>query len=156
MNLESLLDSLLKEGKIKKQETDTNYLNGLLIAARRNFLSAEYNLKGEFAETVFKSAYDGLLQVSRVILLLNGYRPADGGQHQTTFSVAGLMLGRQFKDLIEKISRYRVKRNRVIYHPVDFISKKEAVGIIESSREYWVVVKQYLKKRNKQLELFDF
>lgn len=29
MNLENLLDKLLKEGKIKKQDTDVHYLNGL-------------------------------------------------------------------------------------------------------------------------------
>lgn len=71
MNLENLLNKLLKEDKIKKQKTDISFLNGLLDSARQNFSSAEYNLKGCFYETAFKSAYDGLLQISRVILLLN-------------------------------------------------------------------------------------
>jgi len=37
MNLENLLDKLLRESKIKKQDTDINYLNGLLGSARQNF-----------------------------------------------------------------------------------------------------------------------
>ena len=37
----------------------------------------KYNLEGGFYETAFKSTYDGLLQISRAILLLNGYRPDD-------------------------------------------------------------------------------
>jgi len=123
MNLENLLDKLLRESKIKKQDTDINYLNGLLGSARQNFSSAKYNLDGDFYETAFKSAYDGLLQISRVVLLLNGYRPDDGEQHKTTFIVAGAILGEGFKELIERIDRYRIKRNRAIYQPVDFYLK---------------------------------
>ena len=111
MNLENLLDKLLKEGKIKKQDTDVHYLNGLLNAAHNNFRAAKYNLDGGFLDTAFKSAYDGLLQISRVVLFLNGYRPDDGEQHKTTFMVAGSLLGDDFADLIGRIDRYRIKRN---------------------------------------------
>jgi len=156
MNSKNLLDKLLRESKIKKQDTDINYLNGLLGSARQNFSSAKYNLDGDFYETAFKSAYDGLLQISRVVLLLNGYRPDDGEQHKTTFIVAGAILGEGFKELIERIDRYRIKRNRAIYQPVDFLSKSEAEGILEAAQEYWNVVKKYLKGKNPQLELFNF
>ena len=155
-NLENLLAKLLEEGKIKKQETDINYLNGLLSAAHQNFSAAKYNFDGEFMDTAFKSAYDGLLQISRVILLLNGYRPDDGEQHKTTFLVAGAFLGKEFDDLIAKIDRYRIKRNNAVYQPINFISKSEVSGILESSKEFWIAVKKYLKENNNQLELFDF
>lgn len=156
MNLRNLLNRLLKEGKVKKQSTDANYLKGLLNSAWQNFLSAKYNLKGGFYETAFKSTYDGLLQISRLILLLNGYRPDDGEQHKTTFIVAGAILGRDFEELIERIDRYRIKRNRVIYQPITFISKNEAEEILEAAKEYWQSVKKYLKEKDPQLELFDF
>jgi len=156
MNLKKLLDKLLKENKIRKQDTDINYLDGLINSARQNFLSAKYNLEGHFYETAFKSAYDGLLQISRVILLLNRYRPDDGEQHKTTFIVAGAILGEEFRELIERIDRYRVKRNRAIYQPIDFLSKSEAEGIMEVAEEYWGVAKDYLKRENDQLKLFEF
>jgi uncharacterized protein (UPF0332 family) len=156
MNLKKLLDKLLKEGKIRKQDTDINYLNGLLNSARQNFSSAKYNLEGGFYETAFKSAYDGLLQISRAILLLNGYRPDDGEQHKTTFMVAGVILGKEFKELIERIDRYRIKRNKAIYQPMTFISKSEAEGILETAKEYWYSVRKHLKEKNLQLKLFDF
>lgn len=156
MSLEDLLNKLLKEGKIKRQDTDVNYLNGLLGSAQQNFLSAKYNLSGGFYMTAFKSAYDGLLQISRVILFLNGYRPDDGEQHKTTFMMAGATLGEEFNELIERIDRYRVKRNRAIYQPIDFLSKSEAEGILETAKEYWHSVKRYLREKNPQLELFDF
>jgi hypothetical protein len=103
-NLENLLNKLSKEGKIKKQNVDINFLNGLLSGAHQNFLAAQYNLDGGFADTAFKSAYDGLLQISRVILFLNGYRSDDGEQHKTTFLIAGALLGDDFSELIGKIA----------------------------------------------------
>jgi hypothetical protein len=35
MSLEDLLDRLIKEGKLKKQQTDIDYLNNLLDAAKK-------------------------------------------------------------------------------------------------------------------------
>lgn len=37
MNLENLLNKLLKEEKIRRQGTDINFLNSLLNAAHHNF-----------------------------------------------------------------------------------------------------------------------
>ena len=91
MNLESLLNNLLKEGKLKKQSTDINYLNNLLVAAKRNFEAAVL-VKDKVDEAAFKLVYDGLLQIGRVIVLLNGYRPDDGEQHKTTFLVYVVVL----------------------------------------------------------------
>ncbi len=156
MNLENLLNKLLKEGKIKRQTTDASYLNGLLGSARQNFLAAGHNLKNEFPETAFKAAYDGLLQISRVVLLINGYRPDDGEQHKTTFLVVGAILGKDFEELINRIDRYRIKRNNAIYQPIDFLSASEAKEIVKAAEEYWGVVKNYLKSKDSQLELFDF
>lgn len=156
MNLEELLENLLREGKIKKQTTDVSFLNASLDAAKHNLKAAEYNLNGGYWDTAFKSAYDGLLQISRVILLLSGYRPDDGEQHKTTFRVAGALLGNDFSELIDKIDRYRIKRNNVIYKPLAPISKREAEGIFKSAHDYWAKVKIYLKDKNKQLELFEF
>jgi len=156
MNLENLLNQLEKEGKIKRQQTDTSYLNGLLHASSQNFAAAKYNLAGGYADTAFKSAYDGVLQISRVILLLNGYRPDDGEQHKTTFLVAGALLGGEFADLIDKIDRSRIKRNNIMYQPLNAISKSEAENILISAEEFWFKVKKYLKSKSKQLELFDF
>lgn len=156
MNLDELLNKLLKEGKIKKQDASTDYLNGLLEAAQRNFLAAKYNLKNNFPEIAFKAAYDGMLQISRSILLSNGFRPDDGEQHKTTFLVAGMLIGQDIEDLIGRIDRYRIKRNQAVYQPRGLLSASEAEGIIITAEEYWKVAKNYLKKKNNQLELFDF
>lgn len=153
MNLENLLSRLLKERKIKKQAADINYLDNLLAAAKRNFEAAAL-LKDKVDEASFKLVYDGLLQIGRVVVLLKGYRPDDGGQHKTTFTVAGELLGDGFHDLIEKIQKFRIKRNDCIYEPKDFISKAETEAIFKTAKEFWHKVRNYLEEKNPQLKLF--
>jgi len=153
MNLEKSLSELLRKGKLKKQDADIHFLNDLLLAARRNFEAAAL-VRGKIDEASFKLVYDGLLQIGRVILLLNGYRPDDGEQHKTTFAVAGEMLGDDFADLIQKIQKYRVKRNDCVYEPKGLVGKAETEAIFTTAHEFWRKVKRYLEKKNPQLKLF--
>jgi len=154
-SLEILLRELLKQGKLKKQKTGRPYIEGLLQSAENNFCSALANIS-HFNETAFKSAYDGILQISRVVVFVNGYRPHDGGQHKTTLIVSGAFIGEESEALMRKLDRYRKRRNENIYHPVDLISYKEAKAIIDSAKEYYCIVKRYLRGVDPQLELFSF
>jgi len=153
MSSEELLNRLTREGKLKRQRTDTAYLNNLIEAAKRNFEAASL-VKGKVDEAAFKLFYDGLLQIGRVILLLNGYLPDNGEQHKTTFSVAGEFLGSEFSSLIIKIQKFRIKRNDCIYEPMGLISKSETDAIYKTPQEFWHKVTEYLRKMNPQLELF--
>ena len=153
MNLENTLNGLLKQGKLKKQKTDIGYLNKMLNAAERNFKAAAL-VKNKVDEASFKLIYDGLLQIGRVILLLNGYRPDDGEQHKTTFTAAGELLGKEYHNLINKIQKFRIKRNICVYEPRGLITKAETEAILKTSREFWHKVRSYLEKKNPQLKLF--
>lgn len=153
MSLKNLLNNLIKEGKLKRQDTGIDYLNNLLDAAQRNFEAASF-VKGKVDEAAFKLVYDGLLQIGRVILFLNGYRPDNGEQHKTTFYVAGEFLGKEFNDLIKKIQKFRIKRNDCIYEPRGLISGSDAEAIYKTSQEFWSKAKAYLQKQNPQLKLF--
>lgn len=155
MSLERTLQNLIRLGKLKKQNTDTAYINGLLEAAHRNF-EAALMVQGKVDEAAFKLTYDGLLQVGRAILLLNGYRPDDGDQHKTTFEVAGIILGDEYRDLISRIQRFRVKRNNCMYNPIGLLSASETESIVSIGRQFWKQTKEYLREKDLQLHLFDF
>lgn len=148
------LDKLLKAGKLRPQPAEAPYLNDLLGAARRNFEAGRL-LQGHVDEAAFKLYYDGLLQVSRAVLLLDGFRPDDGEQHKTTFLAAGLILGPEFDDLINKIQRFRMKRNNCIYDPTGLIGESEAEAIYQTARSFWAKVKAYLRRIDPQLKLFE-
>lgn len=69
------------------------------------------------SNNLIKVVYDSLLQIGRLILLMNGYRPDDGEQHKATFLVAGELLGEDYHNLIRRIQKFRIKRNDCIYDP---------------------------------------
>lgn len=149
------MKNLERQGRLRRQGSKNDYLNALLQSAYRNFQAAESNLNS-FEEITFKATYDGLLQISRVVLLLNGYRPDDRDQHKTTFEVAGAILGKDFSQLIAKINTYRIKRNNCIYDAQGIVTKTEAENILRTAKEYWNKIKLYLKRTDPQLDLFDF
>ena len=153
MSSRNLFERLSKEGKLKPQKADIDYLNALLDAARRNF-EAALVVRGRVDEAAFKLFYDGLLQISRVVVLLNGYRPDDGEQHKTTFLAAGEILGPEYEDLIRKIQKLRIKRNICIYDPKEFIGKSETNAIYNTAKKFWSKVRVYLANANPQLQLF--
>jgi hypothetical protein len=150
-------DSLVRlerEGKLKRQRTGADYLNDLLEAARRNFEAARV-VRGRVDEASFKLYYDGLLQISRVVVLLSGYRPDGGEQHKTTFLAAGEILGAEYEDLIRKIQKFRIKRNDCVYDPKGLIGSAETEAIHRTAVDYWHRVRTYLQKENPQLTLFE-
>ena len=153
MNSESFLAKLEREGKLKRQRADLDYLNDLLEAAQRNFEAARV-VRPRVEEAAFKLYYDGLLQISRLVVLLHGYCPADGEQHKTTFHAAGEILGEEYEDLIRKIQKFRVKRNNCLYEPKGLIGRNEVEAIHQTAKDYWKRVRSYLGRENPQLMLF--
>ncbi len=153
MSSSKLLERLSKEGKLRAKKADIDYLNALLDAAKKNF-DAALVVRGIAEEAAFKLFYDGLLQISRVVVLLEGWRPDDGEQHKTTFFVAGEILGSEYEDLIRKMQKSRVKRNICIYDPTELIGKSETDAIYTTAKKFWSKVRVYLEKANPQLTLF--
>jgi hypothetical protein len=153
MSSRTLCDKLSREGKLRHQKADIDYLNALLDAARRNF-EAALVVRGKVEEAGFKLFYDGLLQISRVVVLLSGYRPDDGEQHKTTFLAAGEILGAEYEDLIRKIQKLRIKRNICVYDPKDLIGKSETDVMYKTAKKFWNKVRLYLGKEHPQLKLF--
>jgi uncharacterized protein (UPF0332 family) len=153
MSSDSVLANLVREGKLKRQKADLDYLNDILDAARRNFEAARF-VQSKVDEAAFKLIYDGLLQVSRVVILLKGYKPGGGEQHKTAFLAAREILGPDYEEFINKIQKFRIKRNECIYDPRGLIGKSEAEAIHKTAKEFWAKVRDYLEKENPQLKLF--
>ncbi len=153
MSSGKLLERVSKKSKLKPQKADIDYLNALLDAARKNF-DAALDSRAISEEAAFKVFFDGMLQISRVVVLLNGYRPDDGEQHKTTFAAAGEILGPEYDDLIRKIQKFRIKRNESVYDPKGLIGRSDAAAIHRTASLFWAKVRTGLEKENPQLKLF--
>ncbi len=153
MTLERSLGRLVKAGKLKRQQAGLDHIESLLNGARRNFEAAR-EVQSKVPEAAFKLYYDGLLQISRAVVLLAGYRPADGEQHKTTFLAAGEVLGPEFDDLVRRLQKFRIKRNDCIYEPKDLVGAIDAEAIEKIAGSFWAKVRARLKTQNPQLHLF--
>jgi hypothetical protein len=83
-------------------------------------------------------------------MLINGYRPDDGGQHHTTFLVAGMFLGEKLQPLIKRLDHYRRIRNECVYQPADLVSNAEAEAILAAQN----IGKRQAVLRNKDKQLY--
>ena len=154
MTLEKSLGRLVKAGKLKLLQAGLDHVESLLNGARRNFEAAR-SVRDQVPEAAFKLFYDGLLQISRAVVLLAGYRPSDGEQHKTTFLAAREILGPEFGELIRRMQKFRIKRNDCVYEPKDLVGASDAEAIERTARAFWNKVRAKLKEQNPQIALFN-
>ena len=91
-----------------------------------------------------------MLRCGRALLFLKGFRPVDGQQHKTVIEIVCLILGDEFKGLIEKFDRMRRKRHQFTYDPFLPVSKEEAEGALKTAENFVKIVSEFVKKENSQ------
>jgi len=147
-----LLRELIDGGFLKEHPKDPAQAKKLLLRSLRDIKTATANLKID-EEAAYTFAYLAMLRAGRALMLLKGYRPADGRQHKTVVDVAGFFLGEPYADLIYKFERMRRKRNQFTYEPDLPLGLKEAQEALRTAQEF---VRQILKQavnESPQLEL---
>src|SRR5215472_13159687 len=93
-------------------------------------------------DRTFATAYNAVLQLSKLALACAGYRvsAAVPGHHQTTFEAAGLVLGaggRHFTDYFETCRR---KRNVIDYDSAEVVSESQAAELFAKATQYHALV----------------
>jgi hypothetical protein len=73
---------------------------------------ADAKVPGLSADRTFATAYNAVLQLSKIVLACAGYRVSASlpGHHQTTFEAAGLVLGAAARRLTDYFETCRRKR----------------------------------------------
>jgi len=154
MNYEKKIEDFLNRGLIKEQEKNFKQIEKLILRAYKDLEVAKINLKID-EEVAYNYAYLSMLRCGRALLFLKGFRPTDGQQHKTVIEIVGLILGEEFKDIIEKFDRMRRKRNQFTYDPFLPISKEEAENALNTAKNFVKIISEFVKKENPQQE-FNF
>lgn len=103
---------------------------------------------------MYQLAYEAMLKASLGLMLSYEYRPRSlPGRHKIIIEFAGKKLGQEFNELIKKFDRMRRKRNQVIYEPLLFISKTEALDSIKTAKKYLKIIEKEIQKKNPQKKL---
>lgn len=154
--LDKLIKRLEKEGRLQKQKVGFVQVEALLKQATFDLAEAQKII--HIAErATYLLAYMAMLKAGRALLLLKGYRPADGAQHKTVVETTSVILGNKYRDLTEQFETMRRKRNEMTYEAGGLLSMSEAQKAFSDAAS---LVKQILKEvkcQNPQIELsFNF
>ncbi|MCX5698272.1 MAG: hypothetical protein NTX01_01035 [Candidatus Omnitrophica bacterium] len=148
------IERLLKEGKLKKQKAGFTQIDALLKEAILDLREAK-KISGLAKRATYLLAYMAMLKTGRALMLFEGYVPDDGAQHKTVVEMTYLILGEEFRALVDHFEIMRRKRNELTYEAGVLLSATDAQ---KSLADAITLVKKALSKvksRNPQIEI-DF
>ncbi|MCK4859656.1 MAG: HEPN domain-containing protein [Candidatus Omnitrophica bacterium] len=147
-------ENLLRERLIKKCPVDWKAIKNLIKRAYIDLKTAKRNI-GDDEECAYNYAYNAMLRSGLALMFSQGFRPEIKNKHSTIVKFASLVLGSEFRRLINDYDFMRKKRNRFIYEPEIPCSTKEAKDAIKTAKEFVDKISKLIREKNPQRE-FDF
>lgn len=97
----------------------------------------------------FATAYNAVLQLSKMAIACAGYRVTSGaGHHQKSFEALKLTLGKSSEPLADYFETCRRKRNHIDYDASEVVTETEAEELLDKAREFRVMVEDWITKRH--------
>jgi len=93
----------------------------------------------------FIIAYEAALTLATIPLRCAGYETHGQGHHWTTFQALPLTMGDELQDLSDYFESCRNKRNVGAYDRSGGISRSEAAELLEETRAFKEMVRQWLR-----------
>src|SRR2546428_3614616 len=142
------LAKLLASKRLDRHPTSADEIAGLRNLIARDLSDAA--LPGLSADRTFATAYNAVLQLSKLALACAGYRVSASlpGHHQTTFEAARLILGRTAQRLTDYFETCRRKRNVIDYDFTQAVTESQATELRERAAEYQGLVEVWIAKNH--------
>lgn len=146
------LKRLESQGLIEKKHFHDKQITTNINRARKDLLTAKANIKIDegWAYTI---SYHAMLRAGRALMFSLGYRPKGKDQHKTVVDFCSEILGEEFRSLIERFNRMRIKRHDFIYEPERPISKTEVTKSLASAERFVDKIIEEIQKANPQKRL---
>ncbi|MFH1223608.1 MAG: HEPN domain-containing protein [Pseudomonadota bacterium] len=130
----------LNEGKIKKQDINSNHIKILLKRSKKDVVIAKKVLNIDY-ETAYLVAYNSMLKSARALMFSKGYRPDDGSQHKTTIEFCSCFIDKNL-NVLDVFSRMRRNRNVLNYNPYYYncIDEGDTLLAIEIAEKFISIV----------------
>jgi len=144
-------------GMLEERVTETVEVIGLITRAERDLATSRL-LQEKDEEWAFAAAYLAMARSARALILSEGYRPKGvrGRDIQKTIVTAvGVILGEQYKSLINKFDRMRRKYQNFMEESSRVISKYEAGQAINDAEEFFGLVSGRIREKYSQMSLLN-
>jgi uncharacterized protein (UPF0332 family) len=101
------------------------------------------------ADRRFATAYNAVLQLSKMAIACAGYRVTSGsGHHQKSFEAVKVVLGKTGEPLADYFETCRRKRNHIDYDASQVVTETEAEELLEKAGEFQETVEEWITKRH--------
>jgi hypothetical protein len=103
----------------------------------------------------FATAYNAVLQLSKMAIACSGYRVTSGaGHHQKTFDVIRTALASpEAEDFADYFDTCRRKRNYIDYDGADIVTETEAGELVEKANEFHAFVEDWISREHPTLKV---
>lgn len=137
--------ALLASRTVQPHKTSAKEVEGLRQLVARDLADAA--IEGLSADRRFATAYNAVLQLSKMAIACAGYRVTSGsGHHQKTFEAVKTALGKPGEPLADYFETCRRKRNLIDYDASEVVTDTEAEELLEKAEEFQEMVEEWIVK----------
>jgi uncharacterized protein (UPF0332 family) len=150
--------SQLKElGIVEERTAEIAEIIALVTRAERDMETSKL-LFGKDEEWAFAAAYQAMARSARALILSEGFRPKvmrGRDAQKSVVTTAGVILGEQYKSLINKFDRMRRKHQSFVEDAGRIISRYEAGQAVKDAEEFIAIVNGRIREKYSQLSLLN-
>lgn len=150
-------EALKELGILEERAFETTEIMGLVIRAERDLMTARL-LEDKDEEWSFAAAYLAMARSARALIMSEGFRPKSARSrdtHKTVVTATGVLLGGQYKSLINKLDRMRRKYQNFMEESGRIISRYEAGQAIRDADEFLTIVNGRVREKYSQMSLLN-
>ena len=150
-------DALKEMGILEERAFETTEIMGLVTRAERDLITARL-LEDKDEEWAFAAAYLAMARSARALIMSEGFRPKgvrSRDTHKTVVTATGVILGEQFKSLINKFDRMRRKYQNFMEESGRVISRYEANQAIRDAEEFLALVNGRIREKYSQMSMLN-
>jgi hypothetical protein len=126
---------------------DFDEANRRLEQARTHFATA--NLAGVDRQSAYILLYSAAHKATSAALLAAGRKVSAGdGAHKLQISETGKLLGKDHAQLMTRLDRARIQRNRIAYES-EVVGQNELTALCKATEETLAVVETFIAERRK-------
>lgn len=139
--------ALLASRTVQPHKTSVKEIEGLRQLVTRDLTDAA--IEELSADRRFATAYNAVLQLSKIAIACAGYRVTSGaGHHQKTFEAVKIALGKPSKALTDYFDACRRKRNHIDYDASEVVTDTEAQELLEKVEEFQEMVEAWIVRHH--------
>lgn len=149
-------NALKEMGIVEERSAEIAEVIALVTRAERD-LSTSKLLQDKDEEWAFAAAYQAMARSARALILSEGFRPRGSRRdtHKSVVTASGVLLGDQYKSMINKFDRMRRKYQNFMEEAGRIISRYEAGQAIRDAEEFVALVNGRIREKYSQMSLLN-